>query len=174
MISTPEFWVSVAFVLLFVLFGKRAYTFMTQILDDHSRKVTEQLEKAESLQKEALSLLNSYKEKYDNALEQAEKIIAHAEREAEDFKSQSENELEKFIAQKEKALSERLALQREEAKAKLTKEASDLALKIVEEKIMASPATRKKITKTALQDVTKINVVSQDSSLRGAKRRGNL
>src|SRR5271167_3011582 len=115
MFSTPEFWVFIAFILLFATFGKRVYIFVTQTLDQHSRKVADQLAKAESLHNEALSLLNSYKKKHEEAEDQAAKIISHAELEAKELKKASERELEKFIAQKEKTMIERIAREQEEA-----------------------------------------------------------
>ncbi len=158
MFSTPEFWVFIAFVLLIASFGKRAYIFVTQTLDQHSQKVTDQLAKAESLHDEAQSLLNSYKKKHEEALEQANKIIAYAEREALELKQTSERELEKFIAQKEKALHERMNIEREEMKAKLISEATDEALKIVERVLAKSPADLKTLTEASLKEVAKLHV----------------
>lgn len=158
MFSTPEFWVCIAFILLIAAFGKRAYIFVTQTLDQHSQKVAEQLAKAENLHEEALSLLNSYKKKHEEALEQAKKIIDFAEREALELKQASEKELEKFIAQKEKALEERITIEREEMKAKLISEATDEALKIVEGALAKSPAELKKLTDASLKEVAKLKV----------------
>ena len=113
--STPEFWVFIAFILFLGAVGKRAFAFLTQSLDEHSRKVAHQFEEAQRLHDEALSLLQSYKKKHEEAIEQATKIVSYAETEALESKKSSEREFEKFIASKEKALTERMAIEKEEA-----------------------------------------------------------
>jgi F-type H+-transporting ATPase subunit b len=153
MFSTPEFWVFVAFCLLIGAFGKRAYVFATQTLDQHSQKITDQIAKAEALYEEAQSLLNSYKQKHEDAEKQAAEIISHAERDAQEYKSNSEREFELFIKQKEKALVERLMIQQEEAKLKLRKEATEEAVRRVEELIASSPDIQKKIKDISLKDI---------------------
>jgi len=158
MFSTPEFWVFIAFLLLIASFGKRAYLFMTQTLDEHSKKISDQLARADSLHDEALSLLNSYKKKHEDATLQAEKIIAYAKREALEFKENSERELEKFMRQKEKALLERIVIEQEEAKLKLRKEATDEAIKIVEHLLQSSPEERKKITEASLKEIANMKI----------------
>jgi F-type H+-transporting ATPase subunit b len=153
MFSTPEFWVFIAFVLLVGGLGKRGFAFATQTLDDHRKKVIHQLNEAQRLHDEALSLLNSYKKKHEDALEQAAKIISYAEHEAQEFKKSSEQELEIFIHQKEKALLDRIALEKEETKSKLRQQVVDEALKIVEEFLSSEKKEREKLTKASLKDI---------------------
>lgn len=154
--STPEFWVFIAFVLFFGAVGKRVFAFLTQSLDEHSRKVAHQLEEAQRLHDEALSLLNSYKKKHKDAIEQAAKIVAHAEAEALEFKKSSEQEFKKFMANKEKALTERLAIAKEEAKNKLRQQAVDEALTIVENLLSKHPKEKKKFTDASLEEVSRL------------------
>ena len=153
MFSTPEFWVFIAFILFLAVFGKKALAFLTQSLDEHSRKITHQLETAQRLHDEALSLLNSYKEKHKEAIEQAGKIVAFAENEALEFKKTSEHEFEKFMTNKEKAFLERIAREKEEANSKLRQRAVDEALAIVENVLITSPKEKKKLTDAALKDI---------------------
>ena len=79
MFSTAEFWVLIAFLLLLGGIGKRAFASLTKTLDDHRQKIADQVEEAQRLHDEALSLLNSYKKKSQEAKEQAEKLLAFAE-----------------------------------------------------------------------------------------------
>lgn len=153
MFSTPEFWVFIAFVLLLGGLGKRGFSFATQTLDEHRKRVIHQLNEAQRLHDEALSLLNAYKKKHEEALEQAAKIISYAEKEAQELKKSSEQELELFIHQKEKALLERIALEKEETKAKLRQQAVDEALKIVEHYLSTEKKERDKLTMTSLKEI---------------------
>jgi F-type H+-transporting ATPase subunit b len=154
MFSTPEFWVFIAFLLFLCAVGKKAYHFLTESLDAHSRKVAQQLEEAQRLHDEALSLLSAYKEKHKEAVEQAKKIISFAEAEAQEFKKTSEEEFEKFVTQKEKALLERISNDKEEAKSKLKQQITDEALKIVEDVLSKEKEEKKKFTDAALKEIT--------------------
>ncbi len=160
MFSTPEFWVFIAFILFLAVFGKRAFAFLTQSLDEHSRKVAHQLEAAQHLHDEALSLLNSYTEKHKEALEQASKIVSFAETEALEFKKVSEHEFEKLMANKEKAFLERMAIATEEAKSKLREQAISEALAIVENVLSKDENEKKKLTEASLKEIANLTLKS--------------
>jgi len=154
MLSTPEFWVFVSFILFLALFGKRMLAYLTQSLDEHSQKIAFHLEEAQHLHDEALNLLNSYKKKYEDAQLQAEEILALAEREALAFKKASEQELEQLLEQKEKALLERIAIEMEETKSKLRNQVVDEAVAIVEDFLLENLKERKKLTKASLKEIS--------------------
>lgn len=166
MFSTPEFWVFIAFLLFLGLFGKRGLDFLTQILDQHREKIAHQLEEAQRLHDEALSLLNSYKKKHEEALVEATEIISLAKKEALEFKKSSEHEFEKLLAQKEKAFLERIAIETDEAKSKLRNQAADEALKIVEHVLLKDPEQREKLTKASLKEISGLNLVAKDIVLK--------
>lgn len=163
MLATPEFWVFIAFVLLLVGVGKKGLTFLTRALDEHSQKIAQQLAEAQRLHDEALSLLNTYKKKSQEATEQAAKIISFAEKEALEFKKLSQHEFEKFLAQKEKAIAERIAIETEETKSMLRKQAADEAMKIVENLLSKEQKETKKLTKTALKEIEALALTPQPS-----------
>lgn len=156
MFSTPDFWVLMAFILLFLLGGKKIIGSLKEFLDEHRQKITKTIKEAEHLHEEALSLLNSYKKKHEEALQQAEKIIAHAEKEALEFKRDQEKEFEKFVEQKEKAVFERIGVEQEEAKSKLRKEAADEALALVEKVLLREKKEKKRLTQASLKEISAI------------------
>jgi F-type H+-transporting ATPase subunit b len=158
MFATPEFWVFIAFILFVALFGKRGTVFLTQLLDQHRFKVTQQLDEAQRLHDEALSLLNSYKKKNEEALEQASNIMASAEKEALAFQKSSEVEFQKLLAQKEKALLERIVLETEATKSKLRNQAADEALAIVENLLSKDSKQREKLTKASLKEISDLDL----------------
>ncbi len=158
MFSTPEFWVFSAFILFLAAFGKRAFVFLTRALDAHSHKIALQIEEAQRLHDEALSLLESYKKKHGEALDQAEHIISFAEKEALAFKKSSEQEFERFMAQKEKYYLERIALEREEAQFKLRQQISEEALKIVEHFLSTEEKEKKTFTKASLKEIETVKL----------------
>lgn len=155
---TPDFWVFIAFVLFIGGIGKKALSFLKQSLDEHSYKVAHQLEEAQRLHDEALKLLNSYKIKHKDAIEQANKIIAFAESEALEFKKTSEQAFEKLVLQKESALRERLAIENEEAKTKLQKQAVDEAFAIVERILLKEQKLKENLTKSSLKKISTLTI----------------
>ena len=157
MLSTPDFWVFIAFIIFLAAFGKRAFVSLTQALDNHRQKITEQLDEAQRLHDEALSLLNAYKKKHEEALEQAEKILSFAESEALEFKKMSLQEFETFIENKEKALLERITVEKEETNSKLRQQVLEEALVLVETLIAKDPKVRKKLTEDSLREITKLS-----------------
>jgi F-type H+-transporting ATPase subunit b len=158
MFMTPDFWVFIAFVLFIGGIGKKALSFLKKSLDEHSNKVAHQLEEAQRLHDEALKLLNSYKIKHQEAIEQANKIIAFAESEALEFKKTSEQAFEKLVLQKESALRERLAIENEEAKAKLQKQAVDEAFAIVERVLLKEQKLKENLTKSSLKKISTLAI----------------
>lgn len=158
MFSTPEFWVFVAFALFLAFFGKRGLVFLTHFLDEHRQKIARQLDEAQRLHDEALSLLNTYKRKHEEALEQANNIMALAEKEALEFRKSSEQGFEKLFAQKEKALLERIALETEKTKTKLKNQAADEAFAIVERTLSRDPKQQKKLTRVALKEIQDLDL----------------
>lgn len=153
MFSTPDFWVFIAFVLFLGFFGKRGLAFLSQLLDEHRQKISQQLEEAQRLHDEALSLLNSYKKKHEDALEQATNIMESAKKDALAFQKSSELEFQKLLENKEKDLVERIALETEETKSTLRDQAADEAFAIVEHILLNDPKQREKLTKAALKEM---------------------
>ncbi len=154
MVSTPEFWVFIAFILFLGMAGKKMAVSLNQLINGHRQKISQRIEEVERLHDEALSLLESYKKKHHDSIEQAAKIMAFAEKDALDFKKTSEEEFEKFMAQKEKAFLERLAIENEEAKSKLRKEAAEEALALVEHFLARNPEEKKKLMETSLKEIS--------------------
>lgn len=162
MFKTPEFWVLIAFVLFLFIFGKRIWAFITQSLDEHRNKVSRQLEEAERLQEEALSLLEAYKQKYAEALGQATEIVAFAEEEALALKKEKEREFDHFMKQREKAFLERMENEKEETKKAFRQQILEEAISYVERFLVTQKDERKKLTENALKEITDISLFPKD------------
>lgn len=154
--TTPEFWVFVAFVILLLGLGKRAYVNLTQTLDTHRNSVSKRLEDAQRLHDEALSLLNSYKTKHKEASLQADKILAFSEAEIEEFKTSAKKDFKRFMTQKEKSLLERLEIEKQEAKSKLVKETVEAAINLVEQTLSEKSEEKKKLTQASLKKISSL------------------
>lgn len=157
MFGSAEFWVLMAFIIFLGIFGKKAFAFMIQAIDEYRNKVAGQLDEAQRLHDEAQSLLQSYQKKHDEAVEQAKKIISFAEEEAKEFKRASEAEFERFMKSKEKALLERMAVEREEVISHLRKQALNEAISIIEEKLSKNKNARNKLTEASLKEISELS-----------------
>jgi F-type H+-transporting ATPase subunit b len=153
-LSSPDFWVLVAFALLIGLGGRRLYVYITQFLDTYSQQVASQLEDVTRLHDEALSLLKTYEAKYDTALTQVEEILAFSEKEIEHVKALNEQEYLDFKEQKEKMFQERLELDKKEILSKLRSETVAEALKIVEKTLLEDDKMRENLTKEAIEELS--------------------
>ena len=156
MFFSPEFWVLIAFLLLLIGAGRRAFLYMTQTLDAHTQKVTAQLEEADRLHNEALSLLQTYTQKHADALAQSKKIIAFAEEESKEFRKGKAQELEHLLAQKETALLTRLAHEREDVIETLRQEISDEAVAIVKRLLSEDKKESTLLTEKAIEEIGRV------------------
>lgn len=158
MFSTPDFWVFIAFFLFVGVFGKKGFSYLKQMVNSYHDKIVRQLDEAQHLHDEALSLLNSYKKKHEEALTHAEDIIATAKAEALEFKKTSMAEIDHLLIQKEKALLDRIAIEREEAKTKLKHQIIEEAIKIVEITLSKEKGIQKELTKNAVKKMSQLKI----------------
>ena len=128
MFSDPEFWTSVAFVLLVVLIGKKIWTAATAGLDTRSARIGDELDEAQRLREEAQHLLAEYQRKQRDAAKEVEAIVAHAREEAGRLRVHAAEALEAVVARREQQASDRIAHAEAEALAEVRGAAVDLAV----------------------------------------------
>ena len=166
MFESPNFWVLVAFVLFFLIFGKKMFSFLREVLGEHKNKISRQLDEAQRLQEEAFQLLETYKKKHQDAMKQAEDILSFAQEEAATLKREKELEFEKFMKQREKTFHERIENEKEEAIASLRKQVLDEAIQKVEAFLLTKLAEKKKITQAAVKEIAELSRNSKKTSLK--------
>lgn len=77
------FWVAIAIVTFFVVFGKTLFGIIGKSLDSRSARIAQELEEALRLKEEAKSILALYQRKHHRMMEEADEILNHAREEAE-------------------------------------------------------------------------------------------
>lgn len=82
LLGYPPFWVAVAFVIFFVLFGGKLWKALTAILDKRSDMVRSELAEAQRLRREAEAMLQDASVKREAALDYARKLLEGAKVEA--------------------------------------------------------------------------------------------
>ena len=109
MFNESEFWVAAAFVLFFVLFGRRLWGLLSGRLDDRSKRIRAELDEAVRLREEAQNLLATYQRRQREAAEEAEQILARAREAARRLTEEAEARIAGQLARREKLAEEKIA-----------------------------------------------------------------
>lgn len=105
----PRNWVVLAFVLFFVLFGKRLWGALAAILDARATSVKAELEEAARLRREAESMLRDAEKQRADALTEAKALIAGAQAEASRVTAAAAAEAEAAARRREQMALDRIA-----------------------------------------------------------------
>lgn len=125
-LSNPETWVALGFVAFVALVAKRAYQFITGLLDQRSEAIKKSLDEAVRLREEAQALLAGYERQQRNAEQDAEEIIARAQREAQSMAEDAAEAIEAAVARRSELAMERIA----QAEAKALREVRETAIDV--------------------------------------------
>jgi F-type H+-transporting ATPase subunit b len=133
LISDPEFWVAVAFVIFIVLVAKLGgFKALTGALDKRGERIAGELGEAKRLREEAQALLASYEKRRREAETEAEGIIAQAKIDAERLAKEAETKLADFVARRQKAAEQKIALAEAEATREVRGAAAEAAVRVSE------------------------------------------
>ena len=123
----PRVWVAIAFVVFFVLFGKRLWKAIAEILDGRANAVRAELEEAARLRREAEEMLREARLRRDRALEEAQQMIAGAHAEAERLAASAAQEATAAAARREQMALDRIAAAEKAAVDQVRLTAADVA-----------------------------------------------
>lgn len=142
--ESTSFLVGAAFVLFFVLFGKKMGAVIGGSLDERSEAISSQIEEATRLREEAQDMLASFEKKQHDALKEAESIVAAAKEEAERLAAEAAEQLEHNLKRSEQLANDRIAQAEAQAIAEVKGMAVDIAMdaakRILSEDITAAKA----------------------------------
>ena len=124
----PTFWVGLAFVIFVAAVFRPVSRMVAAALDGRAEKIQDELDEAVRLREEAQALLAGYERRQNEAIQEAEGILAHAKEEAERQARQAGDALEELIKRREIQAVERIARAEEEAVADVRNAAVELAI----------------------------------------------
>ena len=136
MLSTPEFWVAVSFIMFVALViylgvpGK-----VTAALDARSERIASELAEANRLREEAQALLAEYQQKRIEAEAEAESIIAQAKAEAEAFAAETRRKLGETVERRTRMAEQKIASAETLAVKEVQSAATELAIAAASELI---------------------------------------
>ncbi len=107
--ANPRTWVAVAFVIFFVLFGRKIWAALTKLLDDRASTIRAELEEASRLRREAEEMLREAQIRRAAALAEAKALIEGARAEAARFAAAAAADAEAAGRRRERMALERIA-----------------------------------------------------------------
>jgi F-type H+-transporting ATPase subunit b len=107
--ADPRNWVAIAFVLFFVLFGRKLWSALVGMLDDRAAKVRAELEEAARLRREAEAMLRDAEQRRAQALAEAKALIEGAKAEASRVSAAAMAEAEASAKRREQMAVDRIA-----------------------------------------------------------------
>lgn len=138
MLSTPEFWVAVSFVLFIALVVYMGVPGMiTKALDNRAERISAELAEANKLREEAQALLAEYQHKRKEAESEAEDIVAQAKAEARTFADEARRKLAETVERRTKLAEQKIAQAEVQAVKEVQSAATELAINAASEMIAA-------------------------------------
>ncbi len=123
----PRNWVAIAFILFFVLFGKRLWTPLAGLLDARAASVKTELEEAARLRREAESMLRDAEKQRADAVADAKTMIEGARAEASRVAAAAAAEAEASAKRREQMAIDRIAAAEKAAVDEVRVAAADVA-----------------------------------------------
>jgi len=127
-LSAPETWVAVAFIILVVLAWKPTQRALVSSLDARAARIERELTEATRLREEAQALLAQYQRKHRDAMSEADAILAQAKSEADRLSQQAARDLSAMLKRREELALQRIAQAEQQAAADVRAAAVDVAI----------------------------------------------
>jgi F-type H+-transporting ATPase subunit b len=136
--QNPRTWVAIAFVIFFVLFGRKLWAALAAMLDKHTASIRAELEEAARLRAEAQAMLTEARIHRETALRDAAGLLEAAKAEAIRVGEQAREEAEAAGRRREKMATDRIAAAEKAAVMEVRLAAADLAARAAERVIAAT------------------------------------
>lgn len=108
MFHDPRFWTALAFVLFFVIFGRKLWIAVTGHLDARADSVRHDLDEAARLRREAEQMLEDATREREKTLAETQAMLARSEAEAAGLAERARQDAEAAAARYEKMAQDRI------------------------------------------------------------------
>ncbi len=153
--SNPQFWVTLAFILLVGLAYKKVSSAIAGFLDAHAEKIKSELDTASRLRAEAEEALSLYKQKQAEFAKEAELILEKAREDADLNRANAEAELKIALDARLKQAMEKIAQEEAAAIADVRNRVLDITLAAARSVIIEQMAvvSQEEFVKLAVADI---------------------
>jgi F-type H+-transporting ATPase subunit b len=114
--ASQVFWLAITFIALYVLMARVALPRIAEVLEERSERIADDLERAESLKKEADAVVEQYEAALAKARAEAGALIARAAQEIAETSARRQAEFAAELARKTEAAEARITRAKDEAK----------------------------------------------------------
>lgn len=117
--ASQLFWLAVIFASLYLVMARLVLPRIAEVLDERSERIADDLEKAETLKKEAESVIAAYEAALAKARGEASAILAQTSQEVAELATKRQAEFTKGLADKAAAAEQRIAKAKEDARTEI-------------------------------------------------------
>ena len=136
-LRNPEFWVLVAFVIFFVLFGTKLWAAITGMLDGRTASIRTELDEAARLRAEAEQMLRDAQAAREAALLEARQVLERSRAEAARVTLEAQTESAAAAKRRERMALDRIAAAEKTVIVEVRQMAADLATQAARDVIAA-------------------------------------
>jgi F-type H+-transporting ATPase subunit b len=133
--ANPRSWVAVAFVIFFVLFGRKLWSALAGMLDKRADQVRAELAEARRLRTEAEAMLADAKTRRESALAEATQLLEGAKAEAARLAAAAAADAEAATQRRERMALDRIAAAEKAAVDEVRISAAEIAARAAEQVI---------------------------------------
>ena len=130
--ANPRLWVAVAFVVFFVVFGRKLWSVLTAQLDGRSAAIRAELDQAQALRQEAETMLRHAQAERDATLQDAKLLLESARNEAQRVTAQAHADAAASGQRRERMAHERIAAAEKAAVTEVRLAAAEVATRAAE------------------------------------------
>ena len=137
-LHNPEFWVLIAFLIFFGLFGQRLWAAIAGMLDGRAAAVRAELDEAATLRAEAERMLRDAQAEREAALQEAKELLERSHAEAARVTREAQAEAETAGRRREQMALDRIAAAEKAVVSEIRNLAADIAVQATRDVIAAS------------------------------------
>ncbi|QDH16944.1 F0F1 ATP synthase subunit B family protein [Swingsia samuiensis] len=126
MFHDPRFWTATAFVVFFLLFGRKLWAALSYHLDARAEGIRKDLDEAAKLRREAEQMLEDATREREKTLAEAKELLTRSEQEAAALAEKARRDAEETAARFEKMARDRI----QAAERAAIRDVKDYAMKI--------------------------------------------
>jgi F-type H+-transporting ATPase subunit b len=138
--ADPRSWVAVAFVIFFVLFGRKLWAALSAMLDRRAVAVRAELAEAKALRQQAEDMLREARDGREQVLREARQVLENARLRAARLGEEAAAEAEAAAARRERMALDRIRAAEKEALDEVRSAAADIAVRAAGQVLREDPA----------------------------------
>lgn len=133
--ANPRTWIGLAFVIFYLIFGRKLWAVITSMLDKRAADIQAELNEAQRLRAEAEAMLQEATAQREQALQDAKAMIEHAHSEAAQVATTARADAAEAALRRERMAMDRIGAAEKAAVTDVRQAAADIASRAAEQVI---------------------------------------